>query len=58
MKIHLQSRTKGLGGIKTRQKFLFVPLVHRKTLYWLEKVKLHYCWNGSRWVIIDILDVA
>lgn len=56
MIIKLNRKKRRVGGTRIRKRFLYLPLIHQKTLYWLENVKLHYTWNGKEWVIIDILE--
>lgn len=57
MVIKLQRKKNSrVGGTRIKKRFLFLPLIHQKTLYWLEYVKLHYTWNGREWVIIDVFE--
>lgn len=35
-------------------KFLFLPLLYRGTLYWLEKVRIKKCHNGFKYEIVNV----
>lgn len=55
MIIKLEKKKRRVGGVKVKKRFLILPVIHKRTFYWLESVKLHYTWNGKNWVMIDIL---